>query len=351
MHNLYTILQLGLMSHQGVDPQTESRQVRCHRRNLECCTLQRSVTPRLIIRREHSQVLADKQVVVFLVKDSVVSVQIARNKQHLHIILRGVAESHALQRSDNTVFAHIVQPVCGKRHLQRRLGSIGTVNAVLQVATGLHHPCRHVHQSQDMGIGHLYVVTQAAHRFQEHIYALVAELVPAAGGQDYGLIAPLCSEQFVGHVEDAASCLLAGALKLIGSRQESVLKTVHGNNVRGLVKQLCALTGGNVTHRGEAIHLMRGLLLNGVLGLHVEFLCHLVTVVTFKELIQRLAVAANGAANRRGMSCEYGRYLRNEVFQEQRAQTGHPLVCVVNHCVIGAYVEVVETLHGHCGGV
>ena len=96
---------------------------------------------------------------------------------------------------------------------------------------------------------------------------------------------------------------------------------------------------------------MRSLLLNGMLGLHIELLSHLVTVVTLKELIQCLAVTANGAAYRRGVSCEYGRYLRDEIFQEQSAQSGHPLMSVVNHRIVGAYVEVVETLDSHCSGV
>ena len=145
--------------------------------------------------------------------------------------------------------------------------------------------------------------------------------------------------------------LKACSLKLRGLRQESVLKSVHRNHIRGTFQQLCTFTGCDVTNRGKAVNLMCSLLLYRVLGLHIQLTGHLVTVVTLKELIQSLSVATNGAAYLCSVRSEYRCNLRNIVLKEQGAQTGHPLMCVINHRVIRADVEVVEALHCHCGCV
>ena len=96
---------------------------------------------------------------------------------------------------------------------------------------------------------------------------------------------------------------------------------------------------------------MCSLFLNGVLGLHIQLTGHLVTVVALKESVQCLAVTANGTADRRGVSGEYSRYLRNIVFKEQRTQSAHPLMSVVNNGIIGADVKVVEALYSHSSGI
>ena len=160
VHHLHSILNLSIVPKQSVYPQAEARQVRCHRRHPESGALQRSVAPRLIVRREYRQILPDKQVIVCLVEYAVITVQIARHKQHLYIILRSVTEPHALQSADNIILTHIVQPVRGERHGQRLLAGILHRNAVLQVTTGFHHPGRHINQRQDMRITGFSIIPQ-----------------------------------------------------------------------------------------------------------------------------------------------------------------------------------------------
>ena len=96
---------------------------------------------------------------------------------------------------------------------------------------------------------------------------------------------------------------------------------------------------------------MGGLLFDGMLGLHIQLLRHLVAVVGKKIIVQRFVVARNRTAYRSGMGGEYRSDFGNGSLQVKRSHTGHPLMCLKYNLVRFRQVIPVETLHHLSGGV
>ena len=74
--------------------------------------------------------------------------------------------------------------------------------------------------------------------------------------------------------------------------------------VHFLVEQLCALAGGDVADRGETIGGMRRLLLDRMLGNHIQLLRHLVAVIAFEIVVQRFPVSGDGTSDAGGVGGE-----------------------------------------------
>ena len=94
---------------------------------------------------------------------------------------------------------------------------------------------------------------------------------------------------------------------------------------------------------------MGRLLFNGMFGLHVQLLRHLVAVVGEKIIVKRLVVASYGAADGRGMGGEDSPYLGNGRLKIEGGHAGHPLVCLEHHFVRFRQIIAIEALY-HLAG-
>ncbi len=95
---------------------------------------------------------------------------------------------------------------------------------------------------------------------------------------------------------------------------------------------------------------MGRLLFNGMLGLHVQFLRHLVAVVGEEIIVERLVVASYGTTDGGGMGCEDSPYLGNGRLKIEGGHTGHPLVCLKHHLVRFRQIIAIEALYHLSGG-
>ena len=93
-------------------------------------------------------------------------------------------------------------------------------------------------------------------------------------------------------------------------RNKVRLKSVGRDYIRLFVKQLLALACSQVAHRSEAVGIVCGLLLGGVLADHVQLVSHLIAVIVIELIVQRLMVAGYRTAYTCG------------VRREQRADLG-----------------------------
>ena len=91
--------------------------------------------------------------------------------------------------------------------------------------------------------------------------------------------------------------------------------------------------------------MMSCLLFDGVLGFHVQFLCHLVAVVSKKVIVKRLVVTGNGTADGRSMSCKDCCHLWNCFLQVQGSQARHPLMSLINDLISFSQVKTIKTFY------
>ena len=61
-------------------------------------------------------------------------------------------------------------------------------------------------------------------------------------------------------------------------------------------QQLLTFLGRDLAHRGKSIGSMGSRFFKRVLGLHVQFFCHLVAVIALHIIIQRFAIATDAAS-------------------------------------------------------
>ena len=91
--------------------------------------------------------------------------------------------------------------------------------------------------------------------------------------------------------------------------------------------------------------MVRGLLLHGMLRLHVQLASHLIAVVAIHIGIQRLVIAGDRATNRGCMRSEDRRDGRDMLLDIERTHRQHPLIEKANHPLLFQMVEMVEALH------
>jgi len=70
--------------------------------------------------------------------------------------------------------------------------------------------------------------------------------------------------------------------------------------------------------------------LNGMLGLYIQLLCHLISIVCEQIFIKRFMVPGNGTSDGRSMCSKYSGNLRNMLLNIQSPQACHPLVSLIN---------------------
>ncbi len=224
------------------------------------------------------------------------------------------------------------------------------LHAPPQVLARLAHPSRHVDKRHHVAL-QARVVAQEVYGVDEHVDALVAELVAPAGRHDEGAVVEVLAGQLVGYQEQ----LLARRLALAGERRalrhEVVLEPVGQHHVDRLVEQLFALAGGDLAHRGEAVDVFRRLALYGVLALHVELGGHLVAVVSLEIVVEGLVVAGYAAAYARGVGGEDGGYLGHVLMYVEQAEASHPLVAMIHHFLVGRHIIIIEALGDAGGGI
>ena len=133
---------------QAVHPKAEACQVCCDSRYAECHTLKRSVSPRFVIRRIDTQVFSQYQIIIFFVQDSIFSIQIARNENHLHFIFRTISHTKIFEHIQNLVVGHVMQPMGNERYFERSIEFFFAFQPCLQILAGLSHPTRYIDKCQ-----------------------------------------------------------------------------------------------------------------------------------------------------------------------------------------------------------
>ena len=133
---------------QAVYPKSEPSQIRSDCRHMECYTFQRSISPRFIIRSIDTQILSQQYIIIFFIHDTITSIQITRNKNHLHLIFRTIAHSQIFQHIQHLVMSHIMQPMGDKRHFKRSIKLFFALQTCLQILARLSHPTGYINECQ-----------------------------------------------------------------------------------------------------------------------------------------------------------------------------------------------------------
>ena len=95
---------------------------------------------------------------------------------------------------------------------------------------------------------------------------------------------------------------------------------------------------------------MCSLFLNRVFRLHVQFLRHLVAIISKQIVIQRLMVTGNGTTDRRSMGRKNSSNLRHSFLYIKCSHSSHPFMCLIYHLIRFRQVVAIETLHhSSCG--
>ena len=185
-------------------------------------------------------------------------------------------------------------------------------------------------RDHDEGLDAAAFVTAAielVQRVDEHVDALVAELVPAADADEYGILGDLLR----GHRgrdlhQPLARGIVQGLIFLVRGGREAVFKTVRGHDVHGAAQELGALLGRDLAHGREHVGLARGHLLQGMEGGDVETPRHLVPVEGGHVVIQVQVVAGQAASHHRRMGGEHGADRDARPLELQQAGARLPLV-------------------------
>ena len=76
---------------------------------MEGYALERSVSPRLIVRGVYRQVVARQQVVVGKVENAVVAIEVAGHEDYLHTALGSIVEPDGTHHREGLVVIHVVE--------------------------------------------------------------------------------------------------------------------------------------------------------------------------------------------------------------------------------------------------
>ena len=264
---------------------------------MECDGFKRRVAPRLVVRGIDAEVVADDGIVVFEVDEAVGTRQVVWHDNDVNLVLHVIVHP---------------QPTEHPAH------------AVVAQAAG------HLDEGHDVFLKSR-VKAQAIHRLNEHIDALVAELVASACGDDERVVVrEILARQLVCHFQKAFSRSFPLAAKRSPFGHKIVFKTIRQHHIGRLVEQLEALAGGDVAHRRETVGIVGRLLLDGMFALNIEFAGHLVAIIGEKIVVERLVVARNAASNGGGVGGENGANLRQMMLDVEQSEARHPFVGVVD---------------------
>ena len=350
MDHLHAVRQLTITTLHTVGPQSETSEVGCDTWHLECYSLQRSIAPRLIVRRIDTQVIAQYQIVICHIEDAVIASKIARQEDQFHLVLLLVPHIVVFQHAQHVVMTHVVEPVSNHRHLQRCVERHVQSQSLLQVLTRVAHPSRNLDECHHR-LCQFTVAQQSVHRLYIYVNTLVTELISSAGRHYHGLIVKTGAEQSVSNLQQALSCSLTFLRELCTLWHEIILKTIWQHHVDRLVQQLLAFVGSYLAHRRKAVSIVSRLFFYRVFALHVQLLSHLVAIIGKEIVVEWFVVACYRASYARSVSSEYGSNTWNILLQVQHSETSHPLISLIYHLLLIETEELVVALHHLCRSV
>ena len=90
---------------------------------------------------------------------------------------------------------------------------------------------------------------------------------------------------------------------------------------------------------------MRRLLLDGMLRLHIQFLCHLIAIIRKQIVIQRLMIAGYRTSDGSSVGCKNSSNFGDSFLYIKCSHSGHPFMCLIYHLIRFCQVVAVETFH------
>ena len=279
MDNFHTIFQLTVSTLQRVYPQTKSGQISCYSRYMECYTFQRCIPPRFIIGRINTQVIPQHQIIIFQIQDTILSIQITRYKYYFYLRFRRIGHSQILHHIKYLIMTHIMQPMCDKRTLQRSCEILFAFQTFHQILTRIPYPTWYINKCQHLFF-QIFITGQSVQGLQIDIDTFIFKLITTACTHNKSIIAHRQAKQFISQIQHRSTSFLTLGGKCTTLRNKVILKPIHQHHICRLVQQLLAFVVGNLTDRSKAIHMMRSLLLNRMLCLHIEFTRHLVAIIS-----------------------------------------------------------------------
>ena len=305
-------------------PDAEAGQRRGDRRHGEGDRLERRVPPRLVVGGEDRQVHAREQFVVVLVEDAVGPVEVGRHEDHLHLRF-GRRENAVLQGVHDRVPCRILQQVSRVGVLCRVDGLRGIGQMGLEVGARAAVAGRHGDIGEHLA-PELVRRRELLERLDEHVDALVAEFVAAAGPDDQRLGGEPASQARLGHGDQGLAGLVALGVVLLAGPYEVVLETVGRDTVRFAAQEKLAFVGRDVAHGEEGVVVRRGGLLDRVLGRDVELAGQFVGVEFREVAVERQAVPGDAAAHDRGVRGEHRGHVGGVFAQVEASGGRHPFV-------------------------
>ncbi|CCY35687.1 unknown [Alistipes sp. CAG:831] len=326
-------------------PEAETGQCGGHGRHAERQGLQRSISPRLVIRREDCQVHSHKKVIVLPVEHAIVSVQIRGHIYDLDLAAGAVDQAQGFYTVEDNVVSGLVETVGSQALIAGAVScELGDQFLVRTIVAGRHHDEGHHGPVAAAG------VVETAQYVQIGVDTLVLIFIPAADTHDEGIGAVLTAHGRCQGKQSLPSFSHSLSLLFLGG-QNAVVKTVGSDKVHFLAQQTLALSGGNVADSGENIGVDGGASLEGVLGHHVVIAGLLIGVAIVQGLVQRHVVASKAASHDGSVGCENGSDMGFGPLEIKYAGSCHPLVEMSHHAVMGLEVEIDEALYHLSGGI
>ena len=243
-----------------------------------------------------------------------------------------------------------MQPMCDLWHFQRCVEMLSTGQALLEILTRLPYPTGHFNEGEYLAL-QLIVAQQTVHCLNIDVHSFIAELIATTGWYDQRVIIKILTKQGIGNGKCTLARNLSLTCKLLPSWHKIILKTIRQNHIHRFVQQFFALSRCDITHRCEAIDMKSGLLLYGMLALHVQLARHLITIVGKKIVVERLVVAGDTTSDAGSMGSKQGGYFRKILADIKQAQACHPFVTMINDFILAAQIEVIETFHYLCSTI
>ncbi|OPY08051.1 MAG: hypothetical protein A4E67_01070 [Syntrophaceae bacterium PtaB.Bin038] len=250
-----------VLPRRGEHPGAEARLVDGHGGHGVGGALVGRVAPGLVVRREHPQVAARKEVVVGHVEQAVVPVQAGGVEDDADAVLGAVLEAQAAAGLEDRVRGLVAQAV----RRDGDGGALGPGGAGLEGRHEVHVAPHEAQQRQDAGVaGHFPV--QPPQGLQEDVHALVVELVAARGHQDPRVGGQRPSQELRGGGEDPFAGPQGRGSRFGQVRNARHVEAVGRHHVGRASQEVFRLQPRDVAHRGEAVGLPRAGGLQGIPG-------------------------------------------------------------------------------------
>ena len=335
------------LAFEALDPHTETCQRGGDGRNRECNAFERSVTPRLVVRRKYRSVHTYQQLVVVLIEDAVVTVQVARNEDNLNLgVLR---QKYAAIHCAYNGIPILVSQIVGRVLEYATVDCLRLVSQVsLQILAGTVVASGNGDVSQHVAL-QLVSLGNLLQRLNKEVDTLVLELVATARTYDQGLLLELGTQASLSHLDHLLASLLTLSVELLILPYEIVLETVGSNHINLTTKQILALASSDVAHGEECVVVRCSDLLQRVLSHYVELASLVVSVETLQIAIEGEAVTGQAATHYGCVGSEARSHIGRVLAQIQTTARSHPLVEVSNQ-LIGRGAEVIYVALNHFTG-